>query len=34
MSAADKTKLDSITSGANKYTHPTFTATTGIETAD
>ena len=26
MSAADKTKLDGIASGANNYTHPTFTA--------
>ena len=25
MSAADKSKLDSITSGANSYTHPTYT---------
>lgn len=26
MSAADKTKLNGITTGANKYTHPTYTA--------
>lgn len=26
MSAADKTKLDGIASGANKYTHPSYTA--------
>lgn len=26
MSAADKTKLNGITEGANKYTHPTYTA--------
>ena len=26
MSAADKTKLDGVTSGANKYTHPRYTA--------
>ena len=26
MSAADKTKLDGITAGANKYTHPSYTA--------
>lgn len=26
MSAADKTKLDGIATGANKYTHPTYTA--------
>ena len=26
MSSEDKTKLDGIASGANKYTHPTFTA--------
>lgn len=28
MSAADKTKLNGITTGANKYTHPTYTAYT------
>lgn len=28
MSAADKTKLNGITTGANKYTHPTYTAHT------
>ena len=26
MSAADKTKLDGIASGANAYSHPTYTA--------
>ena len=26
MAAADKVKLDGIETGANKYTHPTFTA--------
>ena len=26
MSAADKTKLDEVTAGANKYTHPSYTA--------
>ena len=26
MSAADKTKLDGVTAGANKYTHPSYTA--------
>ena len=26
MSAADKTKLDGVTAGANKYTHPRYTA--------
>ena len=25
MSASDKSKLDGIASGANKYTHPTYT---------
>jgi len=28
MSAADKSKLDGIASGANKYTHPTYTSKT------
>ena len=28
MSAADKTKLDSIATGANKYTHPSYTSRT------
>lgn len=28
MSAADKSKLDNIAAGANKYTHPTYTART------
>ena len=28
MSAADKTKLDGIATGANKYTHPSYTART------
>lgn len=28
MSAADKTKLDGIAAGANKYTHPSYTART------
>ena len=32
MSAADKTKLDGIATGANKYTHPTYTALTGVPT--
>ena len=34
MSATDKAKLDGIESGANAYTHPTYTATTGGETGD
>ena len=28
MSAADKIKLDGITSGANTYTHPSYTPRT------
>ena len=31
ITAQDKEKLNSIESGANNYTHPTYTATTGIE---
>lgn len=34
ISATDKEKLDGIEDGANAYTHPTYTATTGAETAD
>lgn len=34
MSATDKEKLDGIDEGANAYTHPTYTATTGAETED
>ncbi len=34
MSASDKTKLDGIASGANKYTHPSYTARTGVPTAN
>lgn len=34
MTAADKEKLDGIDTGANAYTHPSYTATTGAETAD
>ena len=34
MSSADKTKLDGITTGANNYTHPTYTARTGKPTAN
>lgn len=34
MSAADKSKLDGIAAGANAYTHPAYTARTGVPTAD
>ena len=34
MSSADKTKLDGIASGANAYTHPSYTARTGVPTAN
>lgn len=34
MSAADKSKLDSVAEGANKYTHPSYTARTGVPTAN
>ena len=34
MSAADKKKLDGIAAGANAYTHPTYTARTGVPTAN
>ena len=34
MSATDKTKLDGIDEGANAYTHPSYTAQTGPETAN
>lgn len=34
MSAADKQKLDGIAAGANAYTHPGYTARTGVPTAD
>lgn len=34
MLATDKEKLDGIDVGANAYTHPSYTATTGAETAD
>lgn len=34
MSAADKTKLDGIATGANAYTHPSYTARTGVPTAN
>lgn len=34
MSASDKSKLDGITAGANKYTHPAYTARTGVPTAN
>jgi hypothetical protein len=34
MSAAHKENLDGIDTGANAYTHPSYTATTGAETAD
>jgi len=34
MSASDKSKLDGIASGANKYTHPSYTARTGVPTAN
>lgn len=34
MSATDKSKLDGIASGANAYTHPSYTARTGKPTAN
>lgn len=34
MSSADKSKLNGIASGANNYTHPTYTARTGKPTAN
>lgn len=34
MSAADKKKLDSVAEGANAYTHPSYTARTGVPTAN
>ena len=34
MSAADKTKLDGIATGATKYTHPSYTARTGVPTSN
>lgn len=34
MSSTDKSKLDGIASGANKYTHPSYTARTGVPTAN
>lgn len=34
MSSSDKSKLDGIASGANKYTHPSYTARTGVPTAN
>ena len=34
MTSTDKTKLDSIAEGANKYTHPNYTARTGVPTAN
>ena len=34
MSAADKKKLDGIATGANAYTHPSYTARTGVPTAN
>ena len=34
MSAADKTKLNSISEGANEYVHPSYTARTSKPTAD
>ena len=34
MSADDKTKLDGIATGANAYTHPSYTARTGKPTAN
>ena len=34
MSAADKTKLDGIAASANNYTHPAYTARTGVPTAN
>ena len=34
MTAADKVKLNGIEAGANKYTHPTYTARTGKPTSN
>lgn len=34
MSATDKSKLNGIASGANAYTHPSYTARTGVPTAN
>ncbi len=34
MSAADKTKLDGVATGANAYTHPAYTARTGSPSAN
>ena len=34
MSSTDKSKLDGIATGANKYTHPSYTARTGVPTAN
>lgn len=34
MSAADKKKLDGVATGANSYSHPTYTARTGVPTAN
>lgn len=34
MSAADKSKLDGVAAGANAYTHPSYTARTGVPTAN
>ena len=34
MSAVDKEKLDGIDTGANNYTHPSYTATTGKPTSN
>ena len=34
MSASDKSKLDGIATGANAYTHPSYTARTGKPTAN
>lgn len=34
MSANDKSKLDGIANQANKYTHPSYTARTGVPTAN
>lgn len=34
MSSSDKSKLDGIATGANAYTHPSYTARTGFPTAN
>lgn len=34
MSAADKTKLDGVATNANAYSHPTYTARTGVPTTN